>query len=279
MDIAVKNADGVTIYYNYINNNTELEVTYNNSLSYRGHKVVVIPEKVTYMSRTRKVTSIGKWAFGHCSNLTSITIPNSVTSIGDRAFADCSILTSITIGNGVMNLGDEVFAGCCSLTSITLGNGVMRIGRNAFEDCDKLLKVISNIENPFGVISNWFSNPFCENKFYHATLYVPIGTIDKYKVAYGWKEFARIEEREGETSPNPNKCATPTIAFKDRKLVFECETEGVDFICHITPPASIELKGNNLCIPSTYTITVYAKKDGFENSETVTQEVELIEDT
>ena len=27
-DIAVKNADGVTIYYNYINNEKELEVTY-----------------------------------------------------------------------------------------------------------------------------------------------------------------------------------------------------------------------------------------------------------
>ena len=27
-DIEVKNADGVTIYYNYINNGTELEVTY-----------------------------------------------------------------------------------------------------------------------------------------------------------------------------------------------------------------------------------------------------------
>ena len=27
-DIAVKNEDGVTIYYNYINDNKELEVTY-----------------------------------------------------------------------------------------------------------------------------------------------------------------------------------------------------------------------------------------------------------
>ena len=29
-DIAVENADGVTIYYNYINDGTELEVTYYN---------------------------------------------------------------------------------------------------------------------------------------------------------------------------------------------------------------------------------------------------------
>ena len=42
-DIAVENADGATIYYNYINNGEELEVTYNELWkdSYSG--VVVIP--------------------------------------------------------------------------------------------------------------------------------------------------------------------------------------------------------------------------------------------
>ena len=66
-DIVVQNADGVTIYYNYINDGTELEVTYQGSSyytytdEYQGN--VAIPEEVTYMNRTRKVTSIGSWAF------------------------------------------------------------------------------------------------------------------------------------------------------------------------------------------------------------------------
>ena len=92
-DIEVKNADNVTIYYNYINNGTELEVTFRGSSydSYSGEYQgnVVIPEEVTYMNRTRKVTSIGYGAFAYCSSLTSVTIPNSVTSIGEGAFYGC----------------------------------------------------------------------------------------------------------------------------------------------------------------------------------------------
>ena len=67
-DIEVKNADGVTIYYNYINNGTELEVT--SGQRYQGN--IVIPEEVTYMTRTRKVTSIGYEAFRGCYGLTSV---------------------------------------------------------------------------------------------------------------------------------------------------------------------------------------------------------------
>ena len=85
-DFEVMNADGVTIYYNYINDGKELEVTGTYG-SYSGS--VVIPEEVTYMNRTRKVTSIGESAFVRCYGLTSITIPNSVTSIGASAFERC----------------------------------------------------------------------------------------------------------------------------------------------------------------------------------------------
>ena len=100
-DIDVKNADGKTIYYNYTNNGTELEVTYRGS-SYSSYSDrytgnVVIPEEVTYMNRTRKVSSIGFYAFRGCSSLTTITIPNSVTSIGESAFPSLFHQNSVSL--------------------------------------------------------------------------------------------------------------------------------------------------------------------------------------
>ena len=118
-DISVANADGVTIYYIWANNKTELSVTYRGSTcnsynnEYTGN--VVIPESVTYNGKTYPVTSIGLEAFSGCSGLTSVTIPNSVTSIGSYAFRDCSGLTSVTIPNSVTSIGGLAFSGCANI--------------------------------------------------------------------------------------------------------------------------------------------------------------------
>ena len=51
---------------------------------------VVIPDKIGGVV----VTTIGNYAFAHCRELTSITIPNSVISIGSYTFWECINLKS-----------------------------------------------------------------------------------------------------------------------------------------------------------------------------------------
>ena len=96
-------------------------------------------------SSLKKVTVTGgnilSGAFSKCSELTSITIPNSVTSIGGCAFYGCSSLTSITIPNTVTSIGDYAFKDCSSLTSITVPNSVTSIGWWAFKGCSSLEKM------------------------------------------------------------------------------------------------------------------------------------------
>jgi hypothetical protein len=51
------------------------------------------------------------------------------------------------------------------------------------------------IENPFTITGKTSdSSTFSQNTFNNATLYVPKGTIDKYKATDGWKDFANIKE-------------------------------------------------------------------------------------
>ena len=87
------------------------------------------------------VTSIGDYAFEDCSGLTSVTIPDSVTSIGFDAFYGCSGLTSMMIPDSVTHIGDQAFSGCSGLTSVTIGNGVAIIGGGTFAGCSSLTSV------------------------------------------------------------------------------------------------------------------------------------------
>lgn len=152
-DIEAKNADGQTIYYNYINDGKELEVTYLKigSVSYNNHDLV-IPEEVTYMGRTRKVTAIGDHAFSGSTSVPSVTIPNTVKTVGICAFAGCSYhLRRVVIGDSVESIGRYAFSECRYISDINIPHSVKEIGKNAFEKCTSLVGItihnVTTIEN------------------------------------------------------------------------------------------------------------------------------------
>ena len=265
-------------------------VTIGNSVAKIGDYAFQGCSGISSITIPNSVTSIGKSAFQDCLALTSVTIGNSVTNIGNKAFCDCYSLTSVTVGNSVTSIGAAAFAGCSGLISVTIPNSVTSIGYGAFNGCSGLTsvtipnsvmsiggaafyardiqKVISRIENPFGIDTNTFH----DNTFYNATLYVPAGSVNKYKTTEGWRKFLYIEEGNGGggNPPETQKCEKPTISYQNGKLKFYSATE--DAICHssITDTDIASYTTNEVQLGVTYNISVYATKSGYEDSEIVT---------
>ena len=71
---------------------------------------------VTFGENSR-LSYIDGEAFGQCTALESISIPESVTYIAS-AFIDCSSLTTVYIGNSIKVIGRCAFSNCNSLTTM-----------------------------------------------------------------------------------------------------------------------------------------------------------------
>lgn len=216
------------------------------------------------------LTSIEHGIFYGCSGITSVTIPINVTYIDYDAFNGCTGLTSVTIPNKVTNIGHRAFQNCSNLTEIIIPNSVTKIGTDAFRGCSALTDVYCYAENVPSMINDAFKDTDIAN----ATLYVPEGSVAAYKAAEPWSGFGTIKTLSGEI-PVVEKCATPTISFIDGELLFDCETEGVEYVYNITPPSAKAGNGNKISIPTTYKITVYATKEGYENSDVATKEINV----
>ena len=97
---------------------------------------------LTTISLPETLRTIGTCAFYGCSNLDGVTLPSSLTAIGTSAFAECTALTSVAIPSGVKTVDMETFKNCKSLTEVSIQGKVTEIGRGAFEDCTNLESIL-----------------------------------------------------------------------------------------------------------------------------------------
>jgi hypothetical protein len=176
-------------------------------------------------------------------------------------------LKKITFGDKVTS----IYASYCEgtpLETLIIGTSVKSIGESAFsafwEESAKLSTIYSYATTP----------PVCadDNVFNNINkqtckLYVPRGTVDDYKAAKTWKDFFNIIEEE------ETKCATPTISLENGQLKFASTTKGVVFHYDVTLSGSKKGTGNEVNVPATYVVSVYATKAGLENSDVSTAQI------
>lgn len=88
------------------------------------------------------VTSISKYTFSNCENISSVSLPESLLKIGDYAFYSCDSLLSIIIPDSVTDIGSFTFYCCNKLTNVKLSNSMTAINGYAFYYCDNLSSII-----------------------------------------------------------------------------------------------------------------------------------------
>ena len=153
------------------------------------------------------VTSIGAGAFDGCSRLAAVTLPEGLQSIGDYAFDGCTSLTAIRIPGTVKTVGMYSFQDCSALASLELAEGVKELGTLAFRNCSALTQVtlpasLTKVgidvfagHGPSIVFTSLATTPPSHNGGYPlgevdgVTLYVPQGSLEAYKSAFGWGDY------------------------------------------------------------------------------------------
>ena len=196
---------------------------------------IIIPAQVNYNGINYNVTTIGEYAFYDCTNLTSVTIPNSVITIKYNAFTFCNFykliipnsVTTIEAGafynchfpskfiipNSVTNIEENAFAKCF-FYELIISNGIINIKEGAFyqSDIKKLTigKSVKNIEDyAFSgcddikevyclttELPNTGRYAFKDSYVEYIDLYVPEEAIDSYRNNHPWKNFYSINPIE-----------------------------------------------------------------------------------
>lgn len=105
---------------------------------------------------------INSYEFKDCINLTNISIPNNITLLATESFKNCSALTSVIIPSSITEIQNGVFINCTSLNSITV------------------LATTPPTMIEWGAFNNTNDCP----------IYVPSASVDTYKAATGWSDYA-----------------------------------------------------------------------------------------
>lgn len=152
------------------------------------------------------LADIHESAFGN-SGLESIILPESLTYIDGDAFCYCEYLKNITLRNNINQIKDFAFISCSSLQYIVIPESVSTIGFGLFIQCAELQAVYFKSETPPAIIvpENYIGMSMMDEAYPDIKIYVPHNSVDKYKNAKEWSQYADIIKGYDFTVNDPAK--------------------------------------------------------------------------
>ena len=193
---------------------------------------------------------LSEFTFSMCPKLQEIKIPEGVTKIPLGFASWCHLLEEVNIPKSVTVIEVDAFGSDVKLKPIDLPEGLKRIEQDALWYCaiDSIVFPTSLEYLGGGSCANWkyikkiYSlatiPPYCaedmdnpgDGPFHGYTpndvpLYVPIGSGEKYRQAFGWNYFTNIIETDkfptGIMSPKMGNNELCKVYGKDGKLFIE----------------------------------------------------------
>ena len=193
---------------------------------------------------------LSEFTFSMCPKLQEIKIPEGVTKIPLGFASWCHLLEEVNIPKSVTVIEVDAFGSDVKLKPIDLPEGLKRIEQDALWYCaiDSIVFPASLEYLGGGSCANWkyikkiYSlapiPPYCaedmdnpgDGPFHGYTpndvpLYVPIGSGEKYRQAFGWNYFTNIIETDkfptGIVSPKMDNNEPCKVYGKDGKLFIE----------------------------------------------------------
>ena len=193
---------------------------------------------------------LSEFTFSMCPKLQEIKIPEGVTKIPLGFASWCHLLEEVNIPKSVTVIEVDAFGSDVKLKPIDLPEGLKRIEQDALWYCaiDSIVFPASLEYLGGGSCANWKyikkiyslapNPPYCaedranpgKGPFHGYTpndvpLYVPIGSGEKYRQAFGWNYFTNIIETDkfptGIMSPKMGNNEPCKVYGRDGKLVIE----------------------------------------------------------
>jgi len=175
----------------------------------------------------KQLSTIGEKAFNGCSNLTQFqveygspyfsvnngvllnsngtklvlypfgiktdnyTLPETVTRIGKTAFRGCSNLSVINMPKNLVAIEANAFSDLPKLQSLILPDSLKFVDSGIIDGCNLLSRIISVCPTPPVVNGRLVFSGMSKDLL----VKVPVGSVDVYKQAIGWKDFYNISDQ------------------------------------------------------------------------------------